>query len=90
MALRNLPPVEVDRSSSVAPYLQVAAQLTAAIRAGVYEPGSRLPSAEDIAQETGIARLTARKVLKRLRDERWAFVSAGMGTYVAPREEWPA
>jgi DNA-binding GntR family transcriptional regulator len=81
--------VEVDRSSPVAPYVQVANQLRDAILAGVYEPGSRLPSVEAIVQEAGIAKLTARKVLKRLREQGYAQVSMGMGTYVAPRENWP-
>jgi GntR family transcriptional regulator len=81
--------VEVDRSSAVAPYVQVAGQLRDMITRGVLAPGSRLPSADSIAQEAGIARMTARKALRLLRDQGWAFASIGMGTYVAPRDQWP-
>ena len=81
--------MEVDRYSEIPPYQQVAAQLAALIRAGHYEPGQRLPSAAGIVQETGVAEGTALKVLKLLRSQGWAVVSPGMGTYTAPRENWP-
>jgi DNA-binding GntR family transcriptional regulator len=81
--------VEVDRSSAVAPYVQVAGQLRDMITEGKLGPGSRLPSADSIAQEAGVARMTARKALKVLRDEGYAFAAVGMGTYVRPRDEWP-
>ena len=81
--------MEVDRSSPVAPYLQIAGQLREMILSGALEPGSRLPSAETITQEAGVARLTARKALKVLRDEGLAMATVGMGTYVRPREQWP-
>jgi len=81
--------MEVDRSSSRAPYLQLADQMREMIASGRLEPGARLPSAEWITQDAGVARLTARKALRKLRDEGWAYASSGMGTYVAPREQWP-
>lgn len=81
--------MDIDRASPVPPYIQVADQLRDMITSGQLEPGSRLPSAEWITQDAGIARLTARKALRRLRDEGWAYASSGMGTYVAPREQWP-
>jgi GntR family transcriptional regulator len=81
--------VEIDRASATPPYQQVAGQLRARIVSGEIAPGSRLPSAETIVQETGIARMTARKALKALRDAGYAYVSSGMGTYVRPREQWP-
>lgn len=81
--------VQIDRASSVAPYRQVAEQLREQIRSGALAPGDQLPSAETIVQSAGVARMTARKALKLLRDEGWAFASIGLGTYVAPREEWP-
>lgn len=59
------------------------------ITSGQLEPGARLPSADWITQDVGVARLTARKALRKLRDEGWAYVSSGMGTYVRPREQWP-
>jgi DNA-binding GntR family transcriptional regulator len=82
--------VEVDRFSDVDPYAQVAAWLRDQITSGDREPGSRLPSAETLVQEWGIAKFTALKALRLLRRERYARVTSGLGTYVAPREDWPA
>lgn len=81
--------MEIDRASAVPPYQQIANQLRARILSGELAPGSRLPSADTLAQEYGVARMTARKALIVLRDENWAFASSGMGTYVRPREQWP-
>jgi DNA-binding GntR family transcriptional regulator len=81
--------VDVDRGSPIAPYRQLAGQLRERILSGDLAPGSRLPSADAIAQEAGIARYTARKVLLLLREEGYALSSRGMGTYVAPRDRWP-
>jgi DNA-binding GntR family transcriptional regulator len=89
MALRSVMAVEVDRSSPVAPYVQIAGQLREMITSGELVPGSRLPSVEAIVQETGVAKLTARKALRRVRAEGYASVSVGMGTYVTPQEQWP-
>jgi DNA-binding GntR family transcriptional regulator len=75
--------MEVDRDSDVPPYQQIAAQLREGIRDGTYPPRSRLPSAERIVQETGVAALTARKALKVLVDERLAVMRPGWGTFVA-------
>jgi DNA-binding GntR family transcriptional regulator len=82
--------VDVDRGSDIPPYQQIAAQLRAAILDGTYPPRSRLPSAEGISQETGVARLTARKALRVLREEGWAVTRAGWGTFVTERDKWPS
>jgi DNA-binding GntR family transcriptional regulator len=73
---------EVDRQSPVAAYIQVAGFLRAAIEAGEYEPGQRLPSITDLVQTYGIARLTAAKALRLLVAEGVAVAPPGMGTYV--------
>lgn len=72
----------VDHGSPVAPYLQVAALLRHEIQTGKRPPGSRLPSIIDMVQEYGIARGTAHKVLKLLRDEGYAEVGVGLGYFV--------
>ena len=69
--------------------MQIAAQLREMITSGALAPGARLPGVESIVQETGVARMTARKALKLLRDEGYAFASSGMGTYIRNREDWP-
>lgn len=80
--------MEVDRFSATPPYRQVAEQLRDAIRAG--EITVRLPSARDISQDTGVAAYTAIKALRLLREWGYAKVSQGQGTWVSPREDWPA
>jgi DNA-binding GntR family transcriptional regulator len=82
--------VDIDRASSVPPYQQIADQLRAAIIRGDFPPRSRLPGVEHIVQDSGVARMTARKALRILREQGWAYDSIGMGTYVAPRDQWPA
>jgi DNA-binding GntR family transcriptional regulator len=79
--------MEVDRDSPEPAYRQLAGQLRAAIVAG--ELTGRLPSALSISQETGVGILTARKALRVLADEGYATVTNGLGTFAAPRSEWP-
>jgi GntR family transcriptional regulator len=81
--------VEVDRGSDVPPYQQIAADLRHRILSGEYPPRSRLPSAEGISQETGVAKLTARKALRLLVAEGLAVIRPGWGTFVSPRDAWP-
>ena len=82
--------MEIDRSSPVAPYQQVAAWLRARILSGDLEPGARLPSAAGLSQEFGVALMTSRKALAVLVEAGYAYRSVGMGTFVTPREQWPA
>lgn len=81
-------PLAVDRDRGMALHRQLAAQLRAAIRAG--EITSRLPSAVDISEASGVNPLTARKALQLLVAEGYGYVEKGMGTYVTAREDWPA
>jgi DNA-binding GntR family transcriptional regulator len=80
---------EVDRSSDMPPYMQVAKQLRDAILSGQYEPRSRLPSIDRICQETGVARFTARKAVRVLAGEGLARVVEGWGAFVTEQEQWP-
>lgn len=75
--------VEVDRESAVPPYQQVAAYLRDQIAAGKLPAGSALPSVTTLTQDYGIARITAQKALRVLRDEGLAVVVKGWGTFVA-------
>jgi DNA-binding GntR family transcriptional regulator len=79
--------VEVDPSSSTPLYRQIADQIRDDIRAGRVE--GRLPSALTISQETGVAILTGRRALRALVDDGWAVMTPGLGTYSAPRDQWP-
>lgn len=61
---------------------------------GTYEPGGRLPSGLAICDEFGISPVTAKRVLKELREAGLAEMQPGIGTFVTelpkPPGSWPA
>lgn len=63
-------------------YEQIAADIAADIRAGELSSGSRLPSADELAEVYGVARLTARRAVRHLADQGLVVVRPGRGTYV--------
>ena len=65
-------------------YQQLAAVLRGRIESGEISPGDRLPSQHTLAQDYGVARMTAAKALQALVDEGLAVIVPGMGTYVRP------
>ncbi|WP_406730868.1 GntR family transcriptional regulator [Streptomyces sp. NBC_01794] len=68
---------------------QVYALIEERIADGTYPPGGRLPSALDLEQETGISHVTAKRVLKELRDAGLAYMEPGIGTFVSRLPEKP-
>jgi DNA-binding GntR family transcriptional regulator len=66
------------------PYRQIAAILRARIEAGDYGPGDQLPSEKTIEQTYGVARETARRAVRLLREEGHAVTIPGRGSYVPP------
>ena len=68
---------------------QVYALLERRIYDGVYAPGARLPSALQLVEETGVSPVTARRVLRELRDAGLAYMEPGIGTFVARLPEKP-
>lgn len=66
---------------------QVAHVIRERIAAGTYRPGSRVPSENDLMQEFGIARMTAHKVMRALRDEGTVYTVRGMGSFVSPPQD---
>lgn len=71
------------------PYQQVAAQLRAAILAGEYAEGERLPSQVQIAEKFGVARMTAQQALRILREQNLISSRTGSGNFVRPRQSRP-
>ena len=63
-------------------YRQIANELRAAIHAGHYEPGDRLPGENDLMATYGVARMTARQALGVLTTEGVADARKGSGVYV--------
>ncbi|MQS13820.1 GntR family transcriptional regulator [Streptomyces kaniharaensis] len=63
-------------------YQRIADTLRAAIDAGEYRPGDRLPGENDLMDEYGVARMTARQALGVLRSEGIAEARRGAGVFV--------
>jgi DNA-binding transcriptional regulator YhcF (GntR family) len=61
--------VRVDPTATEALYLQIAAQLRAAIGAGDPEPGDQLPPARELAEGLGVNMHTVLRAYAELRDE---------------------
>lgn len=71
----------VDYDLPVAPYVQVAAQIRALVESGAIPAGGKIPSESRIVQETGVARSTARRAVRLLRDEGIVVTAPGYGSY---------
>lgn len=74
------------------PYQQVVQDLRVKIESGQLKPGERIPSQRAIAEEYGIATMTASKALKALCDDGWANSVPSLGVFVAnplPTSETP-
>lgn len=64
-------------------YVAVADHIEARIRAGELQPGARLSSERDLAQEYGVAYLTVRRAAEVLRERGLILTVHGRGTFVA-------
>ncbi|MEU9012942.1 GntR family transcriptional regulator [Streptomyces sp. NPDC048479] len=63
-------------------YQRIAAELKAAIEAGEYGPGDRLPGENDLMATYEVARMTARQALGVLQSEGLAEARKGAGVFV--------
>lgn len=72
------------RGSHIPPWMQVRDAIRDKILSGELAPGAML-SIVSIHQEYGIAKTTARKVIRALRDEGLVRITPGWGTFVAER-----
>ncbi len=66
-------------------YLQFSRHLAQQINAGVLEPDTSLPSEREMAQISDMSRVTIRKAIQVLADDRLIVQRRGSGTFVAPR-----
>ena len=79
--------MSIDHDGRTPVYLQLAAILRALIASGELAPESRLPSETTLMQEHGIARETARKAVRVLRDEGLVEIVQGRRAFVVPPSE---
>jgi GntR family transcriptional regulator len=68
-------------------YLQLHRRISEAIAAGRLAPGDSLPAERDLAQITGLSRVTVRKSVQSLVASGQLVQRRGSGTYVAQRVE---
>lgn len=68
-------------------YLQVREELTRHLAAGRWQPGTALPSEQELARELGVSQGTVRKALDAMTAERILVRRQGRGTFVAEFEE---
>jgi DNA-binding GntR family transcriptional regulator len=73
--------MEINRNGVTPPYKQIAADLRGQIERG--ELSLRMPSINDVQERYQVARNTARKALQLLKDEGFATIQPGWGTFVA-------
>lgn len=70
-------------------YLQVARKLGDAIAAGEWKVDEALPSERVLCEKLGVSRVTARKALDLLVEQKLVQRKQGSGTFIAPRFEQP-
>src|SRR2546423_3572118 len=78
------PRIEVDRSSPIPLYFQVAEQIAEAIRSGELAPGDQLDSEVQIAEALGLSRPTVRQAIGHLVDRGMIVRRRGVGTQILP------
>ena len=77
--------ITIDRSAKTPLAEQIRQRIAAAIDSGVLEPGTRLPSWQDLAVQLGVSRGTVRSAYERLAAAQLIVASRSSGTQVAPR-----
>lgn len=78
----------LDDTSGISRYIQVARIVESQIRAGVWLPGSVIPSVVTLSQTYAIAKTTASKAHGRLAERGLVIAAPGVGMVVLPRARW--
>jgi DNA-binding GntR family transcriptional regulator len=81
-------PDELDDTSGIPRYVQVARIVEAEIRTGVWSPGSVVPSQVQLRQRYGIAKTTAGRAHAWLAERGMIASAPGVGMVVTPRARW--
>lgn len=80
----------IDPADKRQPNVQIAASIRAAILTGELEPGSQLPSGNELAAFFGVSRMTVMAAIRTLRDEGFVRSRTGSGVYVREQASLPA
>ncbi|MEU6278740.1 winged helix-turn-helix domain-containing protein [Streptomyces sp. NPDC047028] len=73
----------IDPNQIAYVYMQVADHIAARINSGELRPGARLPGERDLAEEYGVAHLTARRATRELRERGLVITLPSKGSFVA-------
>jgi putative hydrolases of HD superfamily len=79
----------LDPADPRRPNVKIAASIRAAILSGELEPGSRLPSNQELAKFFGAAPMTVQTAIRKLSDEGFVRTRTGSGVYVSGRASIP-
>jgi GntR family transcriptional regulator len=72
----------IDPIAPVPPYQQIAEILRRRISSGQYRPDTRIPTESEIVGEFEVARTTARRAVRVLREEGLVYTVPNRGSYV--------
>ncbi len=84
-----LPEFVPDAENASPLYLQLARQLSDAVRGGRYQVHEALPSERTLSDSLGVSRVTARKAIDQLVEQGLIVRKRGSGNYIAPHIELP-
>ena len=76
--------MSLDPESGRPLYAQLADVLEARITSGEYAPDRMIPTPARLAEEYGIAQMTARRTMRELRERGLIYTVPGKGSYVLP------
>jgi len=77
--------LQIDRTSPVPLYFQLAEQLTAAVTDGTLQPGDQFENEVGLAERLALSRPTVRRAIHELVDQGLLVRRRGLGTTVANR-----
>ncbi|WP_431898615.1 GntR family transcriptional regulator [Nonomuraea sp. bgisy101] len=70
-------------------YEAIAVEVARRIRSGELRPNTSIPSEKQLMRQFGVAKVTAREAVARLREQGMVFTVPYRGSYVSPAESWP-
>ena len=80
--MTNRPLIDVDPTSPVALYLQIAEQFRRLIALRALQPGDRLPTVRDLAVQVRVNRNTAARAIQHMESKGLVTTRVGRGTFV--------
>jgi len=79
--------IEIDPTSPVPLYLQIADQMRRLIAMGALQPGDKAPTVRELAVTTRVNRNTAARAIQHLEAEGIVRTRVGQGTFVESRSQ---